>query len=470
MAGGSIPPVGTTMTTPASNDDATNHGRAVRGLDQRVLARLRRLALDVDALIVVGFSGGVDSLSLAATLARLRRSGRFRVQLAHIDHGLRPESAGDAARAREMAKALDLPISVTALKAGLAARAKGAGVEDAARRERYAALSGVCQELEAAVLALGHHQRDQAETVLLHLLRGAGLSGAAAMDELSRTSLAPGPRVWRPMLDESRDVLEVAARSTGMTPIDDPSNADPTFLRNWLRGEILPALERRLPGSTASLARFAAIAAEEDRLLERLADERRQWADREDGRLDWARIEGEPAALQRRIVKAWLAARLPEVEISFDRVQAVIRLAERGDPNAIVELGRGGLAVWSVGGVLAGPRIDVEAMLHAEFDGPLAPPRFVARELQSGVPAEIDGWRLTGWGSGAIVLRRVEHGDRMAGSGRPLREIARSGGVHPLLRRRLIAATQDNIPIWVAGLPSPESDWRFELTRAEGNW
>jgi hypothetical protein len=172
--------------------------------------------------------------------------------------------------------------------------------------------------------------------------------------------------------------------------------------------------------------------------------------------------------MKRRVVKSWLDRLVDGNEISFDRVEAVLTLAERRNPEAIVQLGGGAIAVWADDALIAGTEDDVQATLALNLNGPFAWPAFQARRLQSGAPVEIDGWRLTGWGSGSVELRRVASGDRMAGSGRPIRELARAHGVHPLLRRRLIVAASESGPIWVAGLPIVESGWRFELTRVEG--
>ncbi|MBN9012830.1 MAG: tRNA lysidine(34) synthetase TilS, partial [Rhizobiales bacterium] len=441
--------------------------RAIRALDQRVLARYRRLGPPSDPLIGVGFSGGADSLCLAASFARLQRPGGFRVHLIHVDHGLREESVQDAERARELAAALNVPITVHRLAPGLAKRASGIGIEAVARRERYAAFDAICAELGIDLLALGHHQLDQAETVLLHLLRGAGVSGAAAMSELTESDLAPGVRLWRPLLLEPRSVIDATVAAVGLPPILDPSNDDKGFLRNWLRAEALPAFEARNPGSVSDLARFARIAAEEDRYL---ADVTSHWfkqAIDEHERLDWTLIGFQPTAVKRRIVKTWLDRVVGVTEISFDRVEAVLALAEGKNPEVVVQLGAGAIAIWSDGRLIAGPEYGVQATLGSNANGPFASPFFEPTGLQSGAPVEVDGWRLTGWGSGSIELRRVDLGDRMAGSGRPVRELARACGIHPLLRRKMIVAANEAGPVWVAGLPFAECGWRFELTRVE---
>ncbi|MCC6674460.1 MAG: tRNA lysidine(34) synthetase TilS, partial [Thermomicrobiales bacterium] len=155
--------------------------RSVRsGFEQRLLANLRACDLSGQRA-VIGFSGGSDSLALAAAMSRLRPLLELDLLLVHIDHRLRTESHLDAEQCRKLALALDLPIRVIELPWGLADRSRGLGIEEQGRRERYLALASAASDWGTDVILTAHQANDQAETVLLHLFRGSGLPGLAGM-------------------------------------------------------------------------------------------------------------------------------------------------------------------------------------------------------------------------------------------------------------------------------------------------
>jgi tRNA(Ile)-lysidine synthase len=196
----------------------------------------------------------------------------------------------------------------------------GVGVEEAARQERYRILFEAAVDHGAAAVATGHHREDQAETVLLHLLRGGGVHGAAGMAErspapivLSNTShqesttgLGSEPWLWRPLLTEAREGIEDYVRGLGLEPIEDPSNDDTTLRRNALRHDVLPLLERQFPGAATALARYAGLAAEDDRLLEEIADTAMAEIVDPGGRIVAASLLPHPLAIRRRLIRRWL--------------------------------------------------------------------------------------------------------------------------------------------------------------------
>ena len=207
--------------------------------------------------IVVGLSGGADSVALVDALASLRRRRGFRLVAAHLDHGLRSGSRDDAAFCAAFCATLDVPLrAATADVRARAARERG-GLEQAARRERYAFLRAVRDEEGAAAILVAHTRDDQAETLLLRLLRGAGATGLAGMRPRAGDIL-------RPLLDVSRaDVLD-HLRERGLAWREDPSTADPAHRRNRVRHELLPYLEARFnPEIRAALARTASLLADE---------------------------------------------------------------------------------------------------------------------------------------------------------------------------------------------------------------
>ena len=207
--------------------------------------------------IVAGLSGGPDSVALLDALASLRRRRGFRVVAAYLDHGLRAGAAEDGAFCAELCGGLDVPYrSGSADVRARAAREKG-GLEQASRRERYAFLRRVRDEEGAVAIAVAHTRDDQAETLLLRLLRGAGATGLAGMRPRSGD-------VLRPLLAVSRQDVLAHLRERGLAWREDPSNADLAHRRNRVRHELLPYLEERFnPEVRAALARTASLLADE---------------------------------------------------------------------------------------------------------------------------------------------------------------------------------------------------------------
>lgn len=212
----------------------------------------------------VGFSGGLDSSVLLHLLARLaQRETLPAISAIHVHHGLQAVADAWPAHCQAFCQGLGIPLLIERV-----AVEPGASLEQAARRARYAAF-----ERNLAVgdcLLTAQHRDDQAETLLFRLLRGAGVRGLAGMPK-SRP-LGRG-LLLRPLLDVSRDELEHYARREGLLWVEDPSNADTGFARNYLRQRVMPVLVERWPQAAASLARSAAHLAEAETLLAELAEQ-----------------------------------------------------------------------------------------------------------------------------------------------------------------------------------------------------
>ena len=206
--------------------------------------------------VAVAVSGGADSLALLHALRALAGPRGWRLAVVTVDHGLRPGSAADAAFAADHAKALGLPALVRTLGPADLAPHRQAGPEGAARAARYGALWPAADELGCAWLATGHTLDDQAETVLLQLLRGAGPDGLAGMAVRSG-------RLLRPLLRARRSETRACCAAIGLAWREDPTNAGDGPLRNRVRQQLLPLLEELRPGATQALARTAALAADE---------------------------------------------------------------------------------------------------------------------------------------------------------------------------------------------------------------
>jgi tRNA(Ile)-lysidine synthase len=217
-------------------------------LEQRVAAQLKRLVAP-RATCLVAVSGGPDSLALLDLLHLGAPEHGCVLVVGHIDHGIHPESARVAEHVAVAASARHLPYLVRTLALGQGTN------ETRARTARRAALVELAAEAGAQAIVLAHHADDQAETVLLRLLRGSGPAGLAGM--------APRHGPWvRPLLGVRRSVLLDHLASRRLTAWTDPANSDPRHLRSWLRIEVLPALTARLPDIVARLDRSAAQAAE----------------------------------------------------------------------------------------------------------------------------------------------------------------------------------------------------------------
>jgi tRNA(Ile)-lysidine synthase len=229
----------------------------------RKLAELAELSGKPDRL-VVAFSGGLDSTVLLHALASSRDAHQTALLAIHIDHGLHPESAAWCRHCRSFATSLD--IEFESVKVAVRSDS-GQGLEAAAREARYAAFRAILRSGDCLLSA--HHKDDQAETLLLNLMRGSGPAGLAGIGEVR--SFAAG---WllRPLLSVSREELQDYATQHALRWIDDPSNEDRTIDRNYLRHEVLPLLEERWPGAASRLQRRAVLASEAATMLDQLAD------------------------------------------------------------------------------------------------------------------------------------------------------------------------------------------------------
>jgi tRNA(Ile)-lysidine synthase len=213
----------------------------------------------INPKLVVAFSGGLDSCVLLHLLANLRKTLPFQLSAHHVNHGLSPNADTWANFCAEFCKKLKVPLTISKVKVE---QNSGLGLEAAAREARYSALAGT----DADFLCLAHHQDDQAETLLLQLARGAGVKGLAGMAAVDTSR-----KLLRPLLDAPRSALEAYANANKLTWINDESNADTKFDRNFMRHEILPKLEAQYPAIKQTISRSASHLADGSALLDDLA-------------------------------------------------------------------------------------------------------------------------------------------------------------------------------------------------------
>jgi tRNA(Ile)-lysidine synthase len=307
--------------------------------------------------VVLGLSGGADSVALLDALVSLADRHRLRVIAAHLDHGLRPDSAEDVGFCRRLCAGLDVALHTAEADVPARVRREGGGLEQAARRERYRFLRRVRDEAGAAAVAVAHTRDDQAETLLMRLLRGAGATGLGGMRPRSG-------RLLRPLLEVSREEVLAHLRGRGLEWREDPSNNDLRYLRNRVRHELLPYLEARFnPALRAGLARTAGLLAEEAAHLGREADALLGEIGRDDGGslvLDPVRLASAPPAVARVAVRQALRRSGGLARVRAVHVERVLDLARsRGAAGRRLPLPGGREVRYRQGELWLGPRADV---------------------------------------------------------------------------------------------------------------
>ncbi|MFP4155455.1 MAG: tRNA lysidine(34) synthetase TilS [Halothiobacillaceae bacterium] len=392
--------------------------------------------------LLVGFSGGADSLALLLRLQALGRAGALGpLCVLHVDHGLHPDSSRWAEHCRVVCDRLGLPLQVVRLDLSNRIR-PGNSPETLAREARYAALSE--QLADGGVLVTGHHRDDQAETFLRHALRGSGPRGLSGMPVLRPFA---GGWHWRPLLGYDRDSLRAFIAARGFEPVEDPSNADTGPDRNYLRHAVLEPLKVRWPNASAALARSARHAAEAESLLGDLA------------RIDLAACAGRApetlavralgrlsAARQRNLLRYWIATRglpaPPEARLETLRGQ----LDARRDAQLLVRWP--GAEVRRYRDELFArppdpPRSDFQ--LQWDLSTPLALPDGRVLQAVTGSPGEgLDPMRLAEWMQAdgwTLTVRNRQPGDRIRPRGSPvhrrLKNLFQEAGIPPWERDRI---------------------------------
>lgn len=250
--------------------------------------------------LLVGFSGGLDSTVLLHRLKCWRdQEPDVELRAMHIHHGLSPHAEAWVAHCEALCAAWAIPLLVERVTL----KDEGLGVEAQARKARYAAFAGALQPDEALVTA--QHLDDQCETFLLALKRGSGPAGLSAMPE--RAGFA-GTQLLRPLLGETRASLEAWAREHQLNWIDDESNQDDGYDRNFLRLRVLPLLRERWPHFADAAARSAILCAEQESLLDELLSEELAELISENGALAIAPLQGRSPVRRAALLRRWLAS------------------------------------------------------------------------------------------------------------------------------------------------------------------
>ncbi len=275
--------------------------------------------------MLVALSAGPDSTALLAAMAALRDAGEIAaVAAVHVDHGLRPGGAEDAACAAEACSRLGVPFESVRVEVG------PGNVQAAARRARYDALADAARRAGATRIATGHTRTDQAETVLLRLVRGTGALGLSAIPPRRGT-------IVRPLIDRGREEGIAYLGAVGLRWREDPTNATPRFTRNRLRLALWPALTALAPAVERALARAADLARDDERALARRARD----VAGDGASVDLRAIAGEHLAVRRRVVRRmWRNAGGSAAALQAKHVDAVLALARRARPGRVSLPGR----------------------------------------------------------------------------------------------------------------------------------
>lgn len=413
--------------------------------------------------VVVAVSGGADSVALLDIMTRLECG--LHLVVAHLNHCLRgAESDADEAFVASLADSYHLPFVSQRFDVADLARRERLSLEDAGRRARYAFLEQSAAQFGASSIALAHHQDDQAETVLIRLLRGSGGTGLAAM------AGASGEKLKRPLLQVSRAKLEQYLKQRGLTFRTDSTNADTAILRNSIRHELIPLLRRYNPKVSQRLAATAEILAGDEELLDGLTKAAYQRLAVTEGgqvRFEVEPLMKEPRALRLRLYRRALTElRGDLMRIALAHLEAIDLLAASPRPNAEATL-PGACRVSRCYGVIslgrAAPRTPSSWEQVVTGEGRYTLPGggvFVVQRLPR--PESLDtGSRWSAFLSPETVpfpwlLRGFRPGDRFTPLGmsgaQKIKDLFINEKVPPQLRRRIPLLLSEGEIAWVPGV------------------
>ena len=398
------------------------------------------------ARLVLGLSGGLDSVVLLHVLLGLRDQHPFGLRAVHVHHGLSPHADDWAAFCARLCASHAVELSIH--RVGVA-RDDAAGIEAAARRKRQRIFAG----LDADFLLTAHQQDDQAETLLLQLLRGAGPKGLAAMAELQRRT---GWRAaqFRPLLGVPRSELLAYAQAHGLDWVDDESNQDIRYRRNALRRQVMPLLAAHFPGSSATLARAAVLQAEAAELLDELA--RLDAVDAIEGsRLDCVTLARLSPPRARNLLRHFIELQGLPMPNARQLNEALHQLLEAKD-DARVRVRLGPMEAWRFrGGAYLVP-LPPAAAAPVRWQG-----ETVLRVPAAGASVHLDpvsgaGLKRAVLIAGEVTLGVRQGGERLrlhaGGPHRSLKNLLQEHAIPPWQRDRLPLLWCDGRLAWAAGI------------------
>ena len=404
--------------------------------------------------LCVALSGGRDSLVLLHALSRLALLEEMACPLSalHVHHGLSPHADAWVDFCTDFCQRCGVTLKVVPVEVP---RHSGEGLEAAARRLRHAVFIDPSANGAADWLALAHHRDDQAETVLLNLLRGAGIAGAAAM--LAERPQAAGPTLIRPLLDVPRSLIDHYAAQHALRWIDDESNEDVHYRRNYLRRAVMPGLAEKFPGAVLALARAAGHFAEGAVLLDELALLDRSALATPSGRVALAGFNALSGPRARNLLRfLWVSAGFCAPDTRWIE-EALRQIASAGGTaETCVSTAEGELHVYrgELYIVRRRPSAAVNPLNTLSWTGQAELPWAGGRVRFVLVVGQGVGCNLLA--GGAIRLDRRRGGERLqADARRPrrtLRNLLQEGGIPPWERDRLPYLWCGTRLVWVGGL------------------
>ena len=282
--------------------------------------------------VVAGVSGGPDSIALLHQLADI--ISPLCLHVAHLDHGMRPQSADDVRFVAAAAEKWGLPFHSKRVEVPELARRRALSPEDAARLARYEFLAETAKDVGAKIVVVGHHAQDQVETILLHLLRGSGLAGLRGMLPFGPLPGSSDLTLVRPLLQQTRAQIEAYLEQHDLVSIMDETNLDPTYTRNRVRLRLLPELAGYNPQIEQRILQLGSIAAAEEEAAEQTADDIWPSLLIQNGTgwlaLDRRRWQRMPLALRRRTLRRAVVTLNRETsDLSFKPVEQAVEMAGR---------------------------------------------------------------------------------------------------------------------------------------------
>jgi tRNA(Ile)-lysidine synthase len=422
-----------------------------------------------DETIVLAVSGGPDSLCLLHLFNRLASAHNLKLVVAHLNHGLRPEAALEEAGVAALAVQLNLPFKTKRVNIRSYKKRLKLSEEAAGRRARYRFLLRVARSFQADAIALGHHRDDQAETVLLNLLRGSGIDGLSGMLPLRRLN---GVKLIRPLLDFRRSEIESYCLDQGLEPYTDSSNLETDYTRNKIRLDLIPHLEKRYnPKIREALAGLAELAAEDRLYFEhqvrkkagKLAEQRGNYTF-----LDLSSFNNLPRALGSRVLRQLLSHYRTGRELGRVHLSQLLKLAKDGNTGARLHLPGGLRALKTNDSLILARKNDLKPQKIGEQEllipglaklpGGKAISARLARKDDLDWPPQLSSAYLDfdTIPPGRIMIRSRQPGDRFhpqgATGGKKLKSFLIDQKVDQMMRDSLPLVTVGGAIIWVAGL------------------
>jgi len=457
----------------------------INPLERQVLNFIREYGLvSGGEVVLVGVSGGPDSLCLLQTMLNLKAELNLELHVAHLDHGLRgEESEQDAAFVAELAGRLGITVTVEKRDVQAWNAERRTSLEEAAREVRYRFFADTARKTGATRVAVGHNRDDQVETVLLHYLRGTGISGLRGLRPaapIPYDTEKDGVFVIRPLLNISRQRIEEYCKDQGLQPRSDSSNTQTGFVRNRIRMELLPLLKQYNPEVDQALLRLADMAADDADFIDgQAAAVFEQTATREGCLtcLDAGKLRGLPLSLQRRVFRLALQQIYGSLrDIEAAHIESLVKLLF-GSTGKSVQLPegltatneRGRMVLCSPGGsVCPWPVIDGSYNLKIPGETQIPGWKVIAEVINENYYRQDDifgaSFDLTKTGR-SLAVRRRQPGDRFHPLG-----MAHSRKLQDFMVDAAVPRTwRDSVPIvccadriaWVVGW---RMDDRFKIT------